>query len=346
MNNISNFPDKDTVKQEAGHWLVRLDRGDLNSEEREALRRWMATSKFHQHYIQKLVQNWKDMNILSDLAELFPLRPVRNGARRSKSRYLTWIGAGATALVIVLTTVLIMRTGIEDVPPETYQTALGEQASFRLQDGTTITLNTNSLVNVDFKSSYRTVTLLRGEANFLVAENVNQPFIVYVGSGMVWAVGTQFNVRLLSDIVDVTVVEGTVKIFARVDFPIGQLPDLSMDSEASERSRTIVLDAGQSVRYGQEIEKPKIVTVGSIPDKLAWQQGSLIFKGEKLKDAIEEISRYTGIQLIIVDPTISDIPIGGRFKTNDIEALIASLDTSFNIRSEQVSANRIHLSAK
>ncbi len=356
MDNVTHMPDRDSIKQEAGLWLARLDRGGLSTREQAELQRWMGTSSFHADYLNKLVKNWDNMDVLSELAELFPLkdapRDTRQSTPRPAGRVGAWIGAalGASALAAAALLTLNLQRTVEvpaPTPPElateTYQTAIGEHASFQLSDGSTVTLNTNSRLNVNFHGTQRKVTLLRGEANFNVAKDPHKPFVVHVGSGAVWAVGTQFNVRLFDSEVDVTVLEGTVKVFAGLD---ESPPQLSIDSSGSADGRELVLDAGKSVRYDRLIESPEVFAPEVIEQKLAWQQGSLIFKGESLQQAIAEISRYTKQEIIITDPSISDIPIGGRFKTEDIDALIASLNLNFQIQSEQVSPNRIHLYRK
>ena len=78
---------------------------------------------------------------------------------------------------------------------------------------------------------------------------------------------------------------------------------------------------------------------------VAWQQGALIFKGETLQQAVKEISRYTHLQLIIVDPAIMQMRVGGHYKTNDIDSLLASLGRGFGIQIDRVGNNQIHLSA-
>ena len=52
---------------------------------------------------------------------------------------------------------------------------------------------------VDYRGDNRIVRLSRGEVNFDVAKDPHRPFVVYAGDGLVWAVGTAFNVRLLEE---------------------------------------------------------------------------------------------------------------------------------------------------
>ena len=74
-----------------------------------------------------------------------------------------------------------------------------------------LTLNTDSELSVDYSGDNRIIHLSRGEVNFDVAKDPHRPFVVYAGDGLVWAVGTAFNVRLIEDSVDLTVTEGRVK---------------------------------------------------------------------------------------------------------------------------------------
>ena len=106
-----------------------------------------------------------------------------------------------------------------------FETDIGQQASYQLSDGTRITLNTNSELKVDYSQDRRRIYLLRGEAHFDVAKNPQRPFVVYAGEGMVWAVGTAFNVRYQhgsdansqDNYIDVTVTEGTIKVYTEIN---------------------------------------------------------------------------------------------------------------------------------
>ena len=348
MNNITQLPNPEIVKEEAGIWLARLDRGELSSQERTDLSRWMARSDFHKDYLHRLVDNWDSMDVLSELADLFPLKSDEVEQPRSQRWRYSWMGASAvalTAMVVLLVNGPVSKPPVNTLLPErpssvVYHTAIGDFTSVKLQDGTAMKLNTNSLVEVQFTDQLRTVTLLRGEAGFKVASDPQKPFVVRGGDGMALAVGTQFNVRLLNDSVDVTVTEGKVKVIAGA---VAVQPQVLLTQEIADKTHQILLTAGESVRYDQSIVTLEVHEQSAMEQKLAWQRGSLIFNGESLQEAIAEISRYTNQQLLIIDPRISDIPIGGHFKTDDIEGLIAALATNFSIRAEQVAPNQIHL---
>ena len=360
MDKVSPFPNKTEIKEEAAAWVIRLDQGDLSIDESEALKEWLTRSSFHKEYLLKLTNNWDEMNVMSELAELFPLR---GSEHREDSSVIVdaspgWLSAinipVATLAVAVLCVVLFYGVQTKkrsaDLPltasiVEDYYTAIGEQSSYRLEDGSTISMNTNSRIKVSFSDKRRTVRLLQGEANFQVVKDHERPFVVYVGTGMVWAVGTAFNVKLSSGAVDVIVTEGRVKVFADANEQETEAV-LEVREGLDDRDKVIILDAGKSVRYSQIIDVVDPVSKEEMERKLAWHHGALIFKGETLEEAVEEISRYTEQRFLIIDDSIRYTRVGGHFKTNDIETLLATLSKGFNIKSEQISPNLIHLSAK
>ncbi len=69
----------------------------------------------------------------------------------------------------------------------------------------------------------------------------------------------------------------------------------------------------------------------------------LIFEGEPLERVVEEISRYTDTEILITDPAIREIRIGGYFRAGEIEALLAVLEESFGINIERKNAGLIYL---
>jgi transmembrane sensor len=89
---------------------------------------------------------------------------------------------------------------------------VGEQRTIRLQDGTRLTLNSNSKVVVRFAKAQRHVTLARGEAYFEVVHNQQRPFIVTVGDHEIRDVGTVFMVRYGNGNAAITLLEGEVTV--------------------------------------------------------------------------------------------------------------------------------------
>jgi transmembrane sensor len=349
MTNILNFPGSSRSQEEAGYWLARLDDGPLSDEEAKVFHDWLNADGKHRDALIELAGLWDDMDMLSELSDLFPLAPKTGPESGRAARFLTspalavFAAAAvvlAVALIVLQQPVLIFGHDKTAVRKEVvYRTAVGEQKDVSLPDGSNMKLNTDSLVSVGFTSRQRNLHLLKGEAMFKVAHDRSRPFIVHAGSGVVRAVGTAFSVHLKGPDVEVTVTEGRVEIASAVD------DDGSVDLGKDDFGKYLTtLDAGQTAEYGQHtIHSVRTIAPELITRKMSWQHGTLVFKGETLEEVVREISRYTDTRLVISDPAIRNIRIGGYFKTGEVDALLTVLKDNFSIKADKVNDNLIYL---
>ena len=349
---------KERIEDEAGLWLVRLDGRQLSPEETRELKAWLRRSDYHRDYLTRLAKQWDGMAALNKLATLFPLadnnlgRAGHSNNKQTHAGFATkWLPQWQPVLAFSLMLVVVLagwQSSLFDPAASSgvYITAVGETKRQVLSDGSVITLNTNTQVQVSYTDKQRKVSLLQGEANFDVAKNTQQPFVVYAGQGLVRAVGTAFNVRLSEagdvGLVDVIVTEGRVKVRSRYAEPYEQ--PLAGQHPLSQR----LMDAGQRVQYSDASELVEAIPTEeeALLRKLAWQKGSLVFKGETLAQAVAEISRYTDKRLTIADASLKSLQVGGRYKTDDIDSLLSSLAEVMNIKITYLTEKDIQLSAK
>ena len=348
MDNIMAFPDINQIKDEAANWVVKIHGQTYQADEglppamAAELRQWLNRSDHHRDAFLQMLNGWDAMAVLEELADILPLND--SAADKAEPAQHTFRFSGlalAASLVLVGLALLLMP------PSNHYSTAIGEQASYTLRDGSILTLNTNSEVSIDFSESRREVTLHKGEANFQVAKNKQRPFVVYAGEGMVWAVGTAFNVDYRHNAVDVVVSEGKVKIYSGIG-RLEKLPPLNTTNShrANQPPRDVILMAGEGDQYQRDTVSKQALPPQALEKKLAWQMGALLFEGETLEQAIHEISRYTDQALLITDPAIRDTRVGGRFKTDDIDRLLSSLAKSLDITIKKGKGKQLLLSAK
>jgi transmembrane sensor len=69
----------------------------------------------------------------------------------------------------------------------------------------------------------------------------------------------------------------------------------------------------------------------------------VVFAGEPLRTVVEDVSRYTELEITIADPSIETLPIGGYFRIGEIESLLESLQLVFGIEARRVSEDEIVL---
>lgn len=369
MNNISDFPDTqihdiDRIKQQALDWLIRLD-GDERPSAADLieLKEWMARSQVHQRELNSLNRFWSN-NILTEL--VVPLGKTASWYSRYMqavvSRYREWHwslqGLAATAAISFLAVSIVVTLSLQSSYSTTnglYVTAIGQQTTQTLADGSVIYLNTNSQLEVDYGEQYRNIRLLKGEVHFEVAKNPQRPFRVYAGGGRVQAVGTAFTVYLADTDLNVLVTEGSIALANLVVPTDNKSPAAEIDSYVDSAPELLgILNSGQSLTVNsdklmdakQVIQTAQAVPLAEMQRRQSWREGLLVFSGESLAEVVQEISRYTTVSIEIEDPALSSIQIGGRFRVGELDELFGALDTNFGIRITQLGYNRVLLSAK
>lgn len=369
MDNIRQLSTAEDIEQQAADWLVRLDSDHAPSQQDlQALKEWMQRSPAHTAQLKRLTKYWHSANLLTELS--FPLPgSQRPGGWLSNLRYqfrqLLTHGRQASAtlgiafsLTVAVALGLYFNSGAGVSGNGIYQTRIGEQNSITLVDGSVILLNTNSRLQVNYEHNQRDVVLIAGEAHFEVAKDPNRPFVVKAGQGLVRAVGTAFTVRMNPQALKVTVTEGKVALrkFEPQKVETNSIePENTQltDSETPAPPVPPTKDRGYLVQ-GQSVDFQPQASSGlgnpiqqlkqhDIEQQLAWRQGLLLFAGEPLAQVIEEVNRYTKLDIQIIDADIADLSIGGQFKVGETQAMLKVLETSFGINVSRPNQTTVHL---
>lgn len=345
MNQIRHFKSREHIEQEAAAWVIKMDQKPLSASELNELERWLAQSQAHRRSFLALADVWQELDGLTTESEAVTQQAARPS---QKQMPIVWSAAAAVLLAIALFTFHLRTANVPDIHAE-YQTATGEIEQYLLPDGSRIKLNTRSNVVVDFSAHERAIHLQEGEANFEVAKDPKRPFVVYTNRGSITAVGTAFNVRVQSSGIDLVVTEGKVKVDAASSVlePVRYDDKPSTRTELPDRSaqQIVAVSAGEKLRFGNTTQHHTNPSQQEIDRQLSWQQGMLAFDSTPLAEAVREISRYTDTHIIIKDPALAELPVGGYFKAGEVDAMLEVLELSFNLSAEH-HGNRILLSKK
>ena len=340
--NIVEFPEADTIKEEAALWVMRLDSGALAAEERAELKAWLKRSARHQEAMNEAAAVWGGADMLEQYNLIDPLQDEAPGVWRLPRRFA--IAGAMAASFVAAFAVITLQGGFwgGDVQTETFRTAIGEQRTIALIDGSTIALNTYTEAAVEITRRKRTIRLLRGEAHFEVAAEPGRPFRVYANQGLVEAVGTAFSVRLRETDVEVIVVEGVVELFSQGERIETDSAPPSSDPAFAYRSLA-ALTVNESAVFDERIERREKLDNAVLERKLMWRDGFLAFSGETLAEVVGEMSRYTDIEIEIADPALGATPIAGSFEAGNIQGMFDSLEKVFGIKAEIEAPTRVRL---
>ena len=336
----------------ASAWIAKLDKG-LSNADTEELRAWMQADSRNEAELLAMSEMWDKMDALARLSEVFA-----HSERESASNASNSFGriALAASVAIVAFAGFMVVFGPADTNREldaslvadvdTYETAVGGISKVELSDGSSITLNTNSRVEVSFNEHQRLIKLERGEIHIDVAHDLSRPLSVLVGGRIVQAVGTAFSVKIDdSQRVEVLVADGRVKvgIQAKGARSVAESGEGAANEIAGDE---LLISQGEHVVLDGSSEELEMLEPEEIEVELSWREGNLVFRGESLVDAAAEISRYTPVEFVILDEDLQGRRVGGFFKAGDVAGFLDQLRTNFNIVYERVDDQTILLSER
>jgi transmembrane sensor len=299
------------IEAEAAEWVVRLEAGRLDGAERRRLEAWCRRSPAHERALAYARRTWAELGAVEPPAYTTPTSAAADdptAGRRtpgSQGRPKRRLGlglaaslllAGALGAVSALDPVTALRAD--------HTTRVGEVREITLPDGSTVQLDTDTALAVDFAGPARSVTVLDGAAAFSVAANGDAgPFVVRAAGGSARALGTEFVVRAAGDRAQVKVLADRVRITA------GQGAD----------APSKVLSSGQAVDYGGA--DGRLGAVRAIdPRRVAtWREGRLVFDDVPLAAAVAEINRYRGGRVAVLDSTLAERRVSGVFRIADLD---------------------------
>lgn len=338
MAKVHRLASRDELEETAGRWIARLEADDVSDDDRRRFAVWLDEDRRHRETFEAMRHSWHRLDALGTLANGIGTSENRPAAVPTRARRRRWSWAAAATVLLAVGVAGWWQLHTPSVLE--YHTAIGHQLSVSLEDGSTIELNTDTQIDVNYTDTERTVRLRRGEAHFLVEEDTTRPFVVLAGDGAVRAIGTAFNVYLTeSQTVEVTVTEGIVEVMSvnRSPSRSGQVQD---EVEAPTR-----VSQGQRIQYNGQVGAVAELPAPQVERRLAWRQGMLSFDGETLEEVVAEVSRYTNIEFVIADPRLRELQVGGYFKSTDIDALTDLLDTAFGVEARR-NGQVIHLTQR
>jgi transmembrane sensor len=200
--------------------------------------------------------------------------------------------------------------------PQTWTTRVGEQRTLLLSDGSWVTLNTRTRIEVRLSRHARDIELREGEAYFEVAKDSTRPFTVHTSLGMAQAVGTQFNVYLDQDRLKVTTAKGTVLVG-------GNSP-----------GAMALVDAGAQAELRSGRPAP-ILAAANLTSVLSWRAQRLDVDDAPLADVLKDFSRYTPTSIRAGSPDIAALRVSAVLRVGDIAALETTLMGAFGLRLER-----------
>jgi transmembrane sensor len=330
------FNEDSPVEKAAADWMLRMDRG-LTPEEQDQYTDWLAEDPSHREAMVLYEWGWDEFDRLAGLqttyhAQVDPdlLAPGNEFAPETNAKHnlIRWFAAVPIAAALALTIYMAWpntEPAELEVKPALELMARIEQRT--LDDGSRIEINRGAEVEVAYTVEERRVYLIKGEANFDVAKDVNRPFIVNVAGIDIRAVGTIFSVKLSDDAVEVLVTEGKVNVK-----PVTSV----FDSEQPIADSYLEIGQRAKVNLGTESLVVEVTTIDEVEIEKAtrWQPRLLDFDSAPLGDIVAEFNRRNPIQVVLADPSLEMVRLSNLFWSDNVEGFVRLMESSFGMEAE------------
>ena len=313
-------------------WQLRLDQGADSGTVDDAHQAWLAGHPDHARAWRQLALIDAEFGSLPRQAGVHDALslPRRQSSTRGRSGRLAVLLALAIGLSLAVSDRFQPLSGwLADL-----RTATGERRLVTLPDGTVLTLNARTAVDLAFDERQRAIWLRSGEVLVDTAASRAsaggrstagsdqapdpRPFVVLTDDGSLRALGTRFVVSRDAAGTRLTVTEAAVLARPTACAVAPQLP-----CPTEQRA-----DAGQSLQLsdgGLGGLQPAAADVD------AWRQGMLVVDRAALSEVVAALVRYRP-GVLQVAPEVAGLQVSGTLPLDDPERSLAALTASLPIQ--------------
>lgn len=324
----------------AATWAVRC-LGDLDAESSAALRSWLDANPRHAPALEALSATLRGVQQMPahETARLRAGLPQRSTTAGSHTKPSFWQSclrplvpqAAAAALVLALGAAGWFGWWVQPTFEQSFASKRGQQLVATLPDdetnATTVQLDSATHLYARLYRDRREVQLRDGQAMFSVHSDKSRPFHVLAGGLRITVVGTRFSVRHTTAGMNagrtiIAVEEGRVRVQHAVE-PVDGVPAI------------LELTAGQLLEGADSADiTAGLGRVSSIaPAAVAqWRSGRISFNQTPLSQALAEFERYGDTGLVVHDPVVAAMPVGGSYGLDQYRQFAAFLPQLLPVR--------------
>ncbi|SDK53858.1 FecR family protein [Methylophilus rhizosphaerae] len=303
----SPSPDEVNAIRQAATWYSILSSESAKPSDREAWESWRTENVLHE-------QAWLEVEAVkaqfSKVNNEISSSVLNNAPSKSRRTILR-------GLVVLMSVGSAGLLSYKIAPWEEwtadYHTATGERMDIKLADGSILSINTRTSVDVIFDESHRRVKLHSGEIFITTSPDPNKisrPFIVETNHGEILALGTRFNVVVSSHKSSVSVFEKAVRVKPRSSSSLG-----------------VVLNAGQTIDFtSNSFSQAQRYN----PLSISWKSGSLTVIDMPLGELVEELSRYRP-GILRCEEKIALLKVSGTFPIDDTDRALLAIKNALPV---------------
>ena len=195
----------------------------------------------------------------------------------------------------------------------------GKTISVRLEDGSTIKLNSGSQLSYpsSFSNESTRQVALQGEGYFEIAKNPLKPFIVKTEETYTRVYGTVFNISSYEDdeAIEVVLVEGSVGVGGKLRL---------------QEDNLMMLKPSQKITNSKSDKNSLTIQDVDVTSYVSWVEGVMSFEEENMSQIIRKLERRFNVSIINENKTLDERHFTGAFDSEDIESILKVIKTHTN----------------
>ncbi|MEM9325099.1 MAG: FecR domain-containing protein [Bacteroidota bacterium] len=285
---------------------------ETTEEENDRLHQWREASAANQRQFKTWQVVWADTGALKPWDQ--SLNQDLDGAldqvriRREqilenelKHRATPWVWRAAAVLLVGVGLGWYLFSSQQS---EVFEwVAEADPVTTALEDGTSISLNAGSRLEVRTVSEKRREVYLQGEAYFEVTPDPQRPFVIQTEKVKVEVLGTSFNVSETDGTQTiVSVEEGRVRL--------------------SRGDQELILSAGQTGAYDHLTTDLALLEMEDTGEYRFWKTKKLVFRGQTLSDVISTLNRTYEQSIILADAALGDCLLTVSFEDESLDNIL------------------------
>lgn len=294
--------------------ILRNLSGEASCEDILVFSEWLSASAAHKDSFLKIKKYWDaevDCVKLRNPEAIYNklLDRIRKAERKTMVRKL-WIRYSSVAAVAILIGIVGYYAGglQKNAPVQYYSYITGNSASsFKLPDGTEISLNKNSTLS--YSSSYgekvREVSL-EGEGFFSVTRNKAKAFVVDLSGSKISVLGTVFNVKNYKKehVTTATLLEGSIRF--------------------ETHDQQVLLKPHQQLVFDKSSNQidTKLVSTDLVT---AWKNHLIKYKSISFIEFLEMLKKQYDVEIVLSNKALGNQKVTGAFDANLVVDQILNL---------------------
>lgn len=337
MRPYSSEPHRDVLtasQADAVDWALKRQQGPWSETEEKAFRAWLADNPDNQsamaqcEAVNATLQNVQAEQLAGLRAQLLIDKSQLDPSRPPKTKHKP-LQIAAIACLPMLLTAALSAAWYQFWPVEQhqFQTAVGEIKQVKLGDGTQLTLDTNTQLDVQYTRARRTVEISRGQVRFDVQRDPSRPFTVTVPQAQVQVLGTVFDVRWTPDH---SGTEGPVITVKQGHVAVEHLINDHWAPFINYAHRTELIPVQQLAlnAKGKTIELRNL-QASALPE---WTAHRVTILNARLDELLAELNRYSTVPWRLGDQELASLKVSASFDVRNKRAISEILNRALPLK--------------